>query len=343
MPFTRSKAKAEASAALFISIIQPLVDSGYIGAKEIGRIAQMSKEMQAAMAEDSIWASLCRREYPNTESFLPVFLRQKGRYLWLYKRFACPVKKESRQLSPLSAPPSCSSDEILLCVDVKMNGRSILNTVNGADQYHYLLETGTVMAKSEAPIVIGKVEWDFTEEQRRDFRRGSATRSLLPVRCKEFDGKKIDTRVHVYRDVPGEPSMCCIFDSDGYTLERSMRARPLVDEGEEISNETKFDTDCEFRNTVEIKKPFNAIQGWPLRDSDMANAIQRRLGCPIFLKFWLYLRVVEDDMLAITGFSMEACKKLGPDNCPRFNSQEEKKKHGVTLLHILSELQDSSL
>jgi hypothetical protein len=57
----------DATTALFVSIVQPLPDSGYIGVTEVGRVAQVSKKLKEAMLEDSIWASLCQRESSHQE------------------------------------------------------------------------------------------------------------------------------------------------------------------------------------------------------------------------------------------------------------------------------------
>lgn len=73
------------------SILQPLVDSGYLGADTVGELAQVSKEVNQATMEESVWSSFCQREHPNTSDLTDI-VAAKG-YRWLYKRWSAPMVK----------------------------------------------------------------------------------------------------------------------------------------------------------------------------------------------------------------------------------------------------------
>lgn len=50
--------------------------------------------------------------------------------------------------------------------------------------------------------------------------------------------------------------------------------------------------------------------------------------------------MVEGNLLALSSFDLVAVKKgIGCNDYKRFNSIKEKEEHGVTLLHLLSEVQ----
>jgi hypothetical protein len=76
--FPPTRARSDATATMFALILQPLVDSGHIGAKEVENLAQVSQEMNEATMEDSIWASFCQREYPCISNYKLAFLEKKG-------------------------------------------------------------------------------------------------------------------------------------------------------------------------------------------------------------------------------------------------------------------------
>lgn len=330
--------------------MQILVDSGFIAAAELGRVAQVSTELNRATSEDSVWASLCQRDYPATSRFKRSFL-DGGGYRWMYKRWSCPIAKRRRPLSPLEDPPSCTAKQIFVCAHIRYDGKSALSAVLSGHQLDYLLEDGAICWDFAEPFVIGKAEWNYSERQKLDYEAetNSANRSGLPVKCNAFDADKLDATIHVISSSASRgESMSRVFDSSELgrpSMTRSPSAHPRLEQGETLTQETKYDTtrDDECGSiifTIPRDKTFSA---WPLRDSKEAALIQERIEHPLFFKMKIRVGAIKGGNFVINGFDLFVCKSGIPDSKPRypvFRSSEEKEKHGVTLLHILSELQD---
>jgi hypothetical protein len=78
---------------------------------------------------------------------------------------------------------------------------------------------------------------------------------------------------------------------------------------------------------------------WPLKQSRQADAIMNRLFFPVRVALELVFDVVEGDRFVLKAFGIQAIKLTHPNHL-MFESQKEVKIHGVSLLHILSELHE---
>lgn len=301
---TRSQARSDATASLLTSILQPLVDSRYIGAADVGRLAQTSQAMNEAAMEDSIWASFCRREYPGTSAFKSSFLERKG-YRWFYKRWSCPVSKR-RALPPLLRPPSSKPESIAFCTHIKYHGRTIYNgTISAAKLSPLLMENGAVQALIDVPPILGKVTWNFTERNLRQY-EASAGAFGLPVTCNGFDESKLSITTHVFRGNSSDAAMTCIFDSSMYyaTMYTVLRAYPLVTDGEAITTQSKIDYSREQPLSLLEFLPVeqqSSIRMPRLRDSEKAAAILQQLSGPVYFEARVNLRVADGDRLALVS------------------------------------------
>lgn len=205
----------------------------------------------------------------------------------------------------------------------------------------------------EKPFVVGKAEWNYTEREKLAYetQEDSADRGL-PVKCDGFDEKKVDAVVHVFRESldGSDTSLVRVYDSKEFGrpfVGRSPLVHPSLKEGESLSQDTNFEaTKEEGHGLLAFQfKDYN-VRAWSLRHSKVAALIQERIEHPLFFYLKVRLGAIKGGHFAIVGFEMTAHKYIeGPEDghsTPIFNSREEKEKHGVTLLHILSEMQEDN-
>ena len=328
------RTRSKTSIAFLCSVLQPLVDSGYVCAAEVGTLAQVSNELNQATLEDSIWASFCQREYASTKIIFKSIKEFKG-HRWLYKSFSAPVVKR-RPPAPALEQPACLPSQVFLCVNMKYDGIPIISTMFNLGTLRVFLEQGRVRIKFRQPIILGKAEWSYTEVQKRLYESGRQTQQGLPVKCRGFDSSKVNWRVHLFRT--SGLAMCCLFRS-GENERRGnvdVLVHPEVDEN--ITSQTKFDLSRDQKNgLLSFRKPKNAnIESWPLQHTRQAEVILDKFPYPLFLESSFEFGVVEGDKFAITSIVLVVMTK--DSNTPRrFHGNQEP--HGVTLLHVLSELQ----
>jgi len=338
---TRRRALSEATATVFASIVQPLVDSGYIRVAQVGKLAQVSRELNASTVEDSVWASLCQRDYPNTKNFSQLFLESRG-HRWLYKRWSAPmVKRRPVAALPPLAPLSCTADQLHFDVHVMYDGIPVFSCGYEVSSLSYLFESGAVGLELHNPFVFGKAQWDFSERQRLEYEAGRSNSEGLPAKCaKEFHARKLSATVHMFQMT--DTSMCCLYSSKECipASHGALRLHPMVANGETITRDAKFDfSKDQTKRTICFKRP-PSLERWPLKHSQEAAEIMHRLPYYVYMDVSLDISVIEGGEVALTWISISTIK-MGEENSsdPFFNSAEEKEKHGVTLLHILSEVQ----
>jgi hypothetical protein len=207
------------------------------------------------------------------------------------------------------------------------------------------LKGGATGLKLPTPFVLGKAMWDFSAYHTMWYERGNNAlrRKGLSVGCAEFDEKELNVRIHLFRKT--DSAMCCVCRSEGHEEKKRkpLFAHPLIEQGERITHQSKFDFSREQVGGFFGIGPFKvqAIKGLPLRQTTAAAEIRRRFPDPVDFVCYLCFEVVEGDYFAIAGIGVGALKQSKSDNneVVQFNSHKEAKVHGVTLLHILSELQ----
>lgn len=339
----RYRARSDATAALFVLLSQPLVDSGHIGAKAVGILAQVSKEVNQGTMEDSIWASLCQREYPCTNTYTQDFRKRKG-YRWLYKRWSTPVVKRRPPSTTLGAP-ACQADAMYFDIQVKYDGASLYSkSVTAEILRPFLLSEGTVGLSfvdcEHGALILGKASWGCAETA---FAGRSARHDGLPVHCLEFDERKLNVTIQVYRDT--DETMSCVYSSKEREpkYERRLVVAPDFQGGGAITRESKFDlSQGQDPGILSYRKWQDTRVRLPLDYTSDAKEIMNRFPDHVEFGMDLSLKVVNDDMFAIDHIVISAFY-MCPDRLElcQFNSEEEKEKSGVTLHHYLSLLQGS--
>jgi hypothetical protein len=155
----------------------------------------------------------------------------------------------------------------------------------------------------------------------------------LEVGCPEFDPASLNVQIHYYRTT--DSTMACLLSSDTSPQDIfPLRLHPGPDETVDLSREQKG-------GFLSIG-PFRAehFAGLPLRKTRQAADIRRRLVDPIELSCYVMFKMDKRGYFGMTELYLDVLKKQKRDDVivERFDTTEEEKEHGVTLLHILSEL-----
>ena len=144
MARTRRKARADASTALFASILQSLVDSGHVSVQDIGRLAQVSKEMNRGATEDEIWASFCQREYSCTKDCKLAFIESEKDIVGSTSTGRPLLSNVVHHRKILVRPPA-SLDNMFFHIQVSYDGTSLFADTFGATAFaQFLFSCGNV-------------------------------------------------------------------------------------------------------------------------------------------------------------------------------------------------------
>jgi hypothetical protein len=129
--------------------------------------------------------------------------------------------------------------------------------------------------------------------------------------------------------------MTCLLSSDTSPQDNySLRLHPGADESFDLSRGHKGG----FLSIGPHRKEHFA--GLPLRKTRQAADIRRRRVNPIELACYVMFKVDKRGIFGMTEIYLDVMKQPKKENVivERFKTAEEQKEHGVTLLHILSEL-----
>lgn len=334
------RGRSKTAVTLLSSALQSLVDSGFLSVQDVGLIAQTCKELNTASIQESIWASFCQREYPMTAKLPQTIKRDQG-FRLLYKSWSAPIVKRRPPPTTLG-PPSCRLGQIDLVIHIKYEGRPIFNTaLNGEKKLKTLFGVnGGVRVNLRNPIAIGNAVWDFTEAERLVYQYGLLQERGLPVRCENFDPSKLSVQIHLYRSL--DRGMCCLFSSK--TMTRAGPSRLFVhpkndDSTVPITQESKFDLDKGHpHSTISYRRPLpGEDMAWPLQHTPQANVILETFPDALLFETILEVGIDGNGAACITKISLLATAKDAKNGVyRRFRNNES---HGVTLLHVLSELQ----
>jgi hypothetical protein len=280
--------------SLFASIILSLVEGEFIGAAEMGQLAQVCKLLaKETRKNDDIWAALCTLKFPCTHSFTTAFKEQTS-YYSLYKLWSAPIVKRQRTEAPLD-PPACSESDLHLFFNVKYDGKSIYsNGFNGEDALKHLCKSGGIGNHLNQPIVLGKAEWAFSEEERALYEAlGNDATHGLPVRCTSFDMNKVEMYIHVFRNT--DRKMLCICRSKEREYESYLpKVHPRVEDADSTPTPTsQAPFDFQRGQTGGKLMYANVVsqEQLPFKESRASLQILRRLpyiihfGCGLHL-FW---------------------------------------------------------
>lgn len=348
---TRRQARAESVAAAaardeakFASILQPMVDSGFIGVAEVGIMGQLSKMLNRATLEEDIWASFCQQEYENTSLISKQIIAAHG-YRWLYKRWSSPVIKRQKLLL---APPSCTPKDLKLFIQVRYDGRKIYSGEISKELVRDLLTVGKGFEHLPLPVVFGKIEWNFSALERVHYERGISPGGRgLPVKCNEYDETKVEARIHLLRKP--DSAMCCLYDSQECCPTECLLwyLHPKVEADETVTRQAAIDTTKSVKHSKVLMENFRnrVVENWPLKNCDQATAIMNKFPYPVRLAVVPVPTVVNGTQFAINRIAVYVVRMNETERASTrtefslFASDEEEKKHGVSLLHILSEIQ----
>lgn len=321
---TRPNITAE---ALLAASLQFLVNSGFIDAAEVGTFAQTTHGLNAAATEERIWASLCNRVWLDKATF-PTSVAETMGHRWLYRQWSAPIAKRKPPSDRLS-PPSCTADQIHLFVIVRHRGVPIYTNSGslGGEVLSQLLENGeAVQSLEENPIIITSDDGDFG------------------------DGE-LDGRIQVLRTT--DSAMCCVFSSKlkFHGVQRDDDEEIIHHFGINLNRHIRvgtsdLDPDFSFSFDGPLVAPEGSFREMPLRQSSMAKDIKNRFSEPMGFGLSAGVEIVygESLRLVITSITVKAislnCDDIRASPPVKvFDSQEQEDKHGVTLLHFLSELQ----
>lgn len=124
-------------------IVRALIRSGFLGADDSGRLVFLaSKAIWGAVgAEEETWGALCRSRYPSTEKLPGDFVRERGwqRLFFDMERQDTPPEEHA---DPIPAP-GISARDLVLMVDVYQERKgSIYSDAISGDRLPGLLQTG---------------------------------------------------------------------------------------------------------------------------------------------------------------------------------------------------------
>ena len=209
------------------------------------------------------------------------------------------------------------------------------------------LETGRFGASLETPIDLGKAVWSFTARDRMRYERGDNVDGLRYT-CdrNDFDFEKLSVSVSLVRHVGGDgAAIFSLYDSNllQAILHASGSAHPVVaNDGSTIDQTSHFDlskkrTEGKFM----VRESRDGIKTWPLKPSQQVDAIMRRLSFAVRVAPLLVFDVVEGDRFVLEACYITAMKYEHTGEYGVFDSRKEVKDHGISLLHILSELHEA--
>jgi hypothetical protein len=335
------------SAGLLAFVVLVLVNNGQVGAKEVGRLSQVSKELRQVNLDDHIWAALCQRHWIGTRHIPKRCLELKG-HRYLYRQWCSPLLKQRppnrlarlyRQCSDLYpkkslslGPPSCTADEIQLHVLIKYKGVIIVSEViEGEGMERFCART--VGLKLARPFNLGKAFWECTAEEMRLYQEGQNEYGLN-AGCPDFDPANLQVKIHYYRTT--DSTMACVLDSKTSPQEYfPLRLHPSPDQTVDLSREQQ--------GGLLGLGPYRSetIQGLALRKTRQAAEINRRFPDAIDLSCYVLFKMGKRGDFGMTEIYFDVMKKPKKADLPaeKFKTRDEESEHGVSLLHILSELQ----
>lgn len=324
---------------MFASCVQLLVDNGFIGFQGLVNLIFLSWEVHnATLLDDGVWESLCNHEFPNTRS-IPKELRQARGHLWLYLKWKSRVPREPlpSSLGPMP-PPSCTADDIKLFVSLKHKEATFIDLVVDGERLVELLERHETTYEFQEPKVLGKAAWLNLKLHRVWLHDPN-------------DNQAIDCSVSIHLFRYNDSSISCVLDcptNEGGHCGDELYVYPKLNPGEVFTENTEFDLSRGQRTQYFCFSPwiFGDVglvlrKGCPLRQTALAVEIKKRLSDrPVVFEIYCKLAVVNGGLFAITSLTIKAVQLLPFDHdvdeagTVRFFAD-----HGVTLLHILSEIE----
>lgn len=242
-------------------------------------------------------------------------------------------------------PPSCTADDLELYVHLKYKGKPLFSTIVCDEFLNTLVTEGSIGFYLTEPAVLGKAEWEqFSAKDISDYEKGTLEKPLEAL-WDGLDAEEFDISIHMFRY--SDSTMACVLrpsPEDTNLWDDGIMVHPKP--GKTLTPQTEFDLSREQEpSTISFGDRYFPEHP-PLKRSSLANEIKRRLPDPVFFSFYCDIGVVDGGMFAITGFDIEMLKLEGTveqSEIDNFDCRKEEATHGVTLLHILSEIQGTSV
>jgi hypothetical protein len=194
---------------------------------------------------------------------------------------------------------------------------------------------GSIGLKLGRPFIVGKAFWECSGEDMLLYLNGHTARGL-DAGCPEFDRDQLDVSIHYFRTT--DSTMLRVLHQQATDSPQKyfpLRLHPNHDETVDMHREQD--------GGLLAIGPYRAddLKGLPLRKTKEAAEIQRRFPEPIDFTCYVIFKMVGRGSFGMTELYFDVMKKSKKwdSHVERFKSLEEEKEHGVTLLHILSELQ----
>lgn len=326
-----------------------LVDTGFIHAKELGRLAQVSKSMNTVATNEVVWESLCLKEFPFVKKFYKDSAEEK-KYRNFYMRCTMPLSKRPRFERPKRLEkPRFKAEDLQIYVTIKYKEKVIHQRIISKKGLDYLLQS-SMKTTFEKPIVLGKAQWDMDKIDYMQYGYHFAKNNGLPVTCDDFElGWGPDIRIDIVlvaKSQTGEEIVCPLFTSQDRLRDTHadiLRVHPVMERNDylELTSKTEFDLKKGQSSCMAfVEQP--EVNPWHLRKTKQAAEIQKRLNnAPVLMGAYLHFAVVDKDRFALKAISIKALtsKKDGKNGLQKFcGVRDSSYDDRLSLLHILSEI-----
>ena len=339
--------------ATLVPTIPIIVAAGFLGAKEVCALSATSKELYHTVNQDSIWACLTLRDHPCVK-LLPQSVLETNGYRCAYRMYNTSfTTKRKKPFCPMP-PPRLTVNDMELQFQFKCKSGGVVVPIGG-DLLSHLLQTGSAVYELSKPVALTKAKWGKYKQgdlkTSEDFDQHKDEKGRYPIWGKDLAVAEIE--IIVYLVDKTDYSMSCVFDSrkgpltitpvGGHPFAHPIK-RSMEDKVSPNSGMDKSDQNCsivlfgpqEYGRQLALKEV--QCRKLTLSFSEAANSIANRLSAPIAFCCGFRLGLVDNmNSFGIDHICVIAVKG-GDDHVEWFNSEIEAEKHGVTLLHILSEL-----
>lgn len=192
----------------FPEVLRVLVENGWIGARELGLVGLTSQTARAWTLEDELWSFLCRRRWPNT-AHVPLVERRGHRWLYRMRSRGFPQRAVAYYgVAGSMEPPSLTCHGLALLVDIQFEGRSIMSRSLTGEALIPLLQTGTLTLPLDEMLELG----DFTPLVLSDDEEDVADSDDVAYDPSEEVSHDFLASMHLIH--VADDKMCCVFQSD---------------------------------------------------------------------------------------------------------------------------------
>ena len=332
-------------------VVKILATSNMMTINELGRLGQTSKSIQGAI-DDEVWKCILLHMNYKIPNEIAATLGHK----WILQQ-AISNHECLTQPYPRIPPPRLTKDDLLIIYEISYTNPDEEEKITRGTITKYglteLLRRGKTFVNVD-PIVVG----DAMLRKGRDEKVAVVPDWLTG--SEPDDGHFIVLKVWLVR-IP-DKKMCCILDNwqyDDYhwNIDQWLWLEKLDDCGDDIELDTLDFQDPEIAK--DLSNHFDFEAGWEpmivdlsdfsypsqnrglrLQFTSMANEINARFPSVVEFFSTVSLGLTKDRKMEVIGFTLEATKiwREGGGEWDNFYKYKAENK-GVTLLHILSELE----